>query len=478
MRGLNQKRAPIYEALERHVRRGYTGFHFPGHGGGKEIPLRLRVLSGQLAGYDLTELPGLDDLHAPTGSIRDAEALAAALYGADTSFFLVNGSTAGIQAMMLTGLLPDEKVILPRNLHRSVVAGLVLSGAEPVYLTPPVDPDFGVCLGITEEMLRAEIRKHPDARAVLLVHPNYFGVAGLTSGHAVLVTGAGMTLMADEAHGLHLPFDSQLPLAAMACGADAAVQSMHKMGTGLTQTALLHLKGSRLEPGAVRRSLGLLQSSSPSYLLMASLDLARRQLARQGARIVGRMVDLALELRGGLADAGFPVLDTGPAQDLTKVYVSLRETGWSGPDAARLLRNNHRIQVELADPSGLLFVIGPGSTREGIRRLLRVMALLARRRGRSRRHPVTPLRLPPLPTRALTPREAFVSPATAVPLTRSEGRILAETIALSPPGIPLLIMGEQMNREMIEYILEARAGGMLLTAGDPTVDTVRVVAER
>lgn len=479
MRSVNQERAPLYEALAGHLKKKYTGFHFPGHGGGRGMAPRLRALAGQLADYDLTELPGLDDLHAPTGPIRQAEALAADLYGADASFFLVNGSTAGIQAMMLAQLRPGEKVILPRNIHRAVVAGLVLSGAEPVYIPPPFDRDFGVCLGIPPELLARIVREHPDARAVLLVHPNYFGVAGVTAEHAALTTGADMGLLVDEAHGAHLPFQPGLPQPALASGADAAVQSTHKMGGSLTQTALLHLKGDRLNPDAVRRVLRLLQSSSPSYPLMASLDLTRRRLARQGGRIVGRMVELAGELRLGLEGAGFPVLDADMGQDSTKILVSLRETGRTGLEAARLLRHRHRIQVELADPSNILFVIGSGATREGIRRLLRAMvSLVVRRPTVSRGKPTVPGGPPPIPHRVLTPREAFTAVSVTIHLTQSGGRVAAETVTVTPPGIPLVIMGEKITPEMIEYILEVRASGLPLTASDPSGDTLRVVAER
>ncbi len=473
---MRQAKAPLWEALRRHVGKGYAGFHFPGHGGGRGLARTLRALAGQLARYDLTELPGLDDLHAPSGPIAQAEALAARLYGADRTFFLVNGSTVGVEAMMTAVLREGDTVILPRNIHRSAVAGLVLTGARPVFVTPPVDPDFGIHLGVRPADLAEVVRRHPGARAFLPVHPNYYGAAGLNEALVQLIREAGITLLVDEAHGAHLPFHPALPRPALAWGADAAVQSMHKMGTGLTQTALLHLRGSRIDQAVVGRALRMLQTSSPSYLLMASLDLARRQMALQGGRLAGRMVDLAGELRRGLEGAGFPVFHAPDGQDPAKVLVSFRAAGIDGRTASRLLMGRaHRIQAELADQDNLLLVIGPGSRREDVRRLLAAVRRLPRSRRTRGSRPA--LRPPEVPL-VLTPRQAFLAPAESVRLSRAEGRVAAETVTVSPPGIPALIMGEKITAEMIEYILEVRSGGQLLTAHDPTGETLRVVAER
>lgn len=474
--GINPEKAPLWEALRRHVGRGYTGFHFPGHGGGRGLGRALRAAAGALARYDLTELPGLDDLHAPAGPIAAAQALAARLYGADRSFFLVNGSTVGVQAMMAAALREGDRVILPRNIHRSVAAGLVLTGASPVYITPPVDPDFGVHLGVRPGDLAAAVRRHPEARAFLPVHPSYYGASGLNPRHVSLLREAGMLLLVDEAHGAHLPFHPALPAPALELGADAVVQSMHKMGAGFTQTALLHLRGGGLDAGAVGRVLGMLQSSSPSYLLMASLDLARRELACRGAQVVGRMAELGVQLRRGLAAAGFPVFAGPDGQDPAKVLFGVRATGMDGRRAARLLSGpEHRIQVELAGPGHLLAVIGPGCRGWEVRRLLAAVRKLPRPRRTPGRKPAAGP--PPAVTAALTPRQAFLAAQTTVRLRAAAGRTVAETVTVSPPGIPVLIMGEKISPEVLEYIQEVRSRGQFLTTHDPTGETLRVVAE-
>lgn len=377
--------------------------------------------------------------------------------------------------MMAAALREGDAVILPRNIHRAVVAGLVLTGATPVFITPPADPEFGVCLGVRPADLAAAIRRRPDVRAFLPVHPNYYGAACLGEEHVRLVREAGMTLLADEAHGAHLPFHPALPTPALALGADAAVQSMHKMGSGFTQTALLHLRGGRLDAAAVGRALGLLQTSSPSYLLMASIDLARREMALRGESTAARMVALGAELRRGLAEAGYPVFAGPDGQDPAKVLVSLRTAGIDGREAARILAGRgRRMQVELADRDNLLLVVGPGSRRGDVRRFLAAVRRLPRKRGAPGDRRTVPG--PPEAPRVMTPRQAFLAEAAPVKLSLAAGRTAAENVTVSPPGIPVLIMGEKITAEMIEYIQEVRSEGRFLTACDPTGETLRVVA--
>jgi arginine/lysine/ornithine decarboxylase len=484
---VNQRRAPLFEALKHHVIQNYAGFHFPGHSGGAGL-LRAFPDGREFLRFDLTELPGLDDLHAPAGPIARAQELAAALYGADRTFFLVNGSTAGVQALLLAATAPGEKVLVPRNAHRAVIGGLVLSGADPVYVTPPYDSDWGFCRPSRPADLRAALRAHPGVRAVLLTHPDYYGQAAVDAETAAVLKESGALFLADEAHGAHLPFHAAMPAPALGLGAASAAQSLHKLGGALTQASLLHLKGTGLSPARVGRALALLQTSSPSYLLMASLDLARRQLAVSGERLLGRAVELAGRLRRGLAAlGGVEVFDAGPGRaDPTKVPVSTRGLGLSGYQAAAWLRERHAVQVEAAGRDHLLFVVGLGTRAPDVARALSAFRALVREHLSSGLRPpvsgfrplTSGLRPPfwPVPPaqKVLTPRESWFLPARAVPLREASGLVAAETVSLCPPGIPIVFPGEKLTPEVLEYILEIRAGGVAFQAAEPGLETILV----
>lgn len=476
---LQQRRAPLFEALKRHVAREYAGFHFPAHSGGRGLRGLGQV--GDLLRLDLTELPGLDDLHAPAGPIARAQELAAALYGADQTFFLVNGSTAGIQALLLAATAPGEKVLLPRNVHRSVIGGLVLSGADPVYVPSPFNHDFGLHLPPRAVDVQAAFSVNPELRAVLWTHPDYYGLAALGPEVAVAVREAGLPLLVDEAHGAHLPFHSDMPAPALRLGAVAVVQSMHKMGGALTQASLLHLRGGAPAPERVRRALALLQTSSPSYLLMASLDLARRQLALAGPRLLERAMELAYRLRRGLAVLnGLEVLgaEAGTA-DPTKVVVSTLGLGLNGYRAAALLQREYRIQVEMAGCGHVLLVVGLGTRAPDIARVLRAFRDLAQKHrgeGWSAAEPAIKLLAAgaPLPEKVMTPRESWLQPSRAVPLVRAAGLVAAETVCLSPPGVPVVFPGEMLTPEVLEYTGALKALGLPVQAADPKLTVIRV----
>jgi arginine/lysine/ornithine decarboxylase len=407
--------------------------------------------------------------------------LAADLYGADRTFFLVNGSTAGIQALLLAVTHPGEKVLLPRNIHRSVVGGLVLSGADPVYVIPPFADDYGLYLPPSSADVHAALRAHPDLRAVLWTHPNYHGLTTLNPEVAALVRGAGLPLLVDEAHGAHLPFHPAMPTPALELGAAAAVQSMHKLGGALTPAALLHLRGTALTSERVGRALALIQTASPSYLLMASLDLARRQLAVSGSRLFGRAVELAGRLRRGLASLeGVTVLDAGPGRaDPTKVVVSLRGLGLSGYRAAAILRQKYGLQVEMAGFNHLLLVVGLGVRAADIVRALRAFRDVARKPVRP---PASSDRLyqlgpAPVPEKVLTPRESWLRTARAVAPEQAVGLIAAETVSFCPPGSPIVFPGEKLTSEVLQYIQEIKMCGLAVQAADPGLATIMVHAD-
>ncbi|KUK41188.1 MAG: Arginine decarboxylase [Clostridia bacterium 62_21] len=438
----------------------------------------MRRLARGLLTRDLTELPGLDDLHRPHGPIAAAQRLAAELFGAAATFFLVNGSTVGLQALLLGLLQPGDRVLLPRHVHRAVVGGLVLAGAEPVFVEDEPVPGFDVPAGPPVARVARELAA-AKPKAVLVLHPNYYGITGEIGPLAALVHAAGGVLWADEAHGAHLPFHGSFPPPALKEGADASVQSLHKLGGALTQAALLHLRGTGETYRRVASALRLLQTSSPSYLLLFSLDLVRRELALRGRDMFARAAARAHEARAALRRIpGIDVLELehlppGRGLDPLKVVVNWRETGLSGYAAAARLRRLG-VQVEMADAANTVAVVGPGTPAAAVRRFVRSVREVARRAPGKRLTALLP-GLPRVP-RAMAPRDAWLAGRETVPLERAAGRVAAETVAVTPPGTPVLVPGEQITHEVVAYLLEARSRGWPV-AGLNEDGAVQVVRE-
>lgn len=466
-----QRRAPLHAAVARYVRRAPAVFHVPGHRQGRAAPGALRRLIGPGLRADLTEAPGLDDLHAPAGAIERAHRLLARAFGAGASFFLVGGTTAGIQALLLAAGPPGSRVVVPRHSHRSVLAGLVLAGHEPVYVRPTYDPDLDLPLGVPPAALDQALAACPGAVAVLAVHPTYHGVPAQVAELAAVAHRHGVPLLVDEAHGAHFAFHPALPEAALAAGADASVQSLHKTGGSLTQSSVLHLAaGSPLPPDRVRELLALVQSSSPSYLLMVSLDLARRDLALYGRARWERALETAARVRRAVGRIRGLRVPEIPGADPTRILVDVRGRKLSGPQAARALWRRG-VAVELAGPGYVLLVLGPGTGRDDVARLLAALADLPEGRRAPER-----LGEPPWPQVALPPREALLGPRRRVPLRDARGQVAAEAVIPYPPGIPAVAPGEVLTPEVLEYLARLRrAGAHLQGASDPRLESVAVV---
>lgn len=478
-----QSGAPLFEALVKHAVKSPSGFHIPGHGQGKGLPAELLTLGGQaFFAFDLTELPGLDDLHNPHGPIARAQELAAKIYGADRSFFLVNGTSVGIQAL-LTAQAGHREVIVPRNAHRSVLGGLVIAGADPVYVLPEIIPEFGVDCGVPPLRIRQALESHPGAAAVLAVCPNFYGVLSDLAGQASAAHEADKPIFVDEAHGAHLRFHPGLPADAMAAGADAAVQSTHKLGGSLGQSSILHLREGIVESDAVAAALRLLQTTSPSYLLMASLDLARRQMALQGEFLLEKALVLSRLVRERLARIkGLRIL-TGDylpegccGLDPTKLVISVRGLGLTGFQVSGLLAGRYNVFVEMADAGNIVAFISIGSTQGECDALADALEDIA---ARDRLPAVTAL--PKAPAgfiKRMKPREAWFSRSRTVPLAEARGRICAETVAVYPPGIPAVNPGEEITEEIHEYL--TLVSGMRLPCqgpSDPTLKSIKIVIE-
>ncbi len=478
-----QRRAPLFEALKEHILKKPAGFHIPGHGQGKGLPPELLSLGGQaLFAFDLTELPGLDDLHNPGGPIAEAQDLAAKSYGADVSFFLINGTTTGIHTLV-TALVGQGKVIIPRNAHRCVLGGLVLSGADPVYVLPGIIPEFEVDYGVTTAGIRQALGVNPDTAAVLAVRPNYYGIAGDLAGQVLAAHEAGLPVLVDEAHGPHLRFHHDLPGDAMSAGADAAVQSTHKLGCSLGQSSMLHLQGDLVDPDAVAASLRLLQTTSPSYLLLASLDLARRQMSLHGGELMEKALTLARGVRqklSGISNLRILTSDYLPEQrcalDATKLVISVRGLGLTGYQVSGLLSGRYRVFVEMADYNNIVAVISAGTTSEDCSELVDALKDIA---ARDKLPALPPLPVTPhLYKKIMKPRDAWFAPAKKVPLAEAMGGICAEVVAVYPPGVPALNPGEEITGDIYEYLQRIREMGLHCHGpSDTTLKTIKIVIE-
>lgn len=474
-----QSEAPYFQSLAHYVRSQVLSFHMPGHQQGAGAPAEFVDLVGRAAlAADITQVQGMDDIHRPFDGCLRAQRLAAQAYGSERCYFLVNGSTCGNQAMLMASLDPGEVVLVPRNAHSSTVGGLLLSEARPVYYQPPFDPEMGVFHPPTRDSLLPVLEGNPGARALLVTSPSYYGAAADVEELVGLARQRGLLLLVDEAWGAHLAFHRRLPRSAVTAGADLVVQSSHKLVSGMSQAAMLHANGERVDRARLEAVLRLLQTTSPSCLLVASLDTARRQLVEHGRQLLEEVLQLADLARAGLEAAGARVWGRRPGVhdwDDSRVVFSL--PGFSGYEVERRLRSEHNIQLEMSDIQNLVALITPGHTGQHVDRLLRAVTELARQQP-ERPQTVRLPHLPQLPVSRLTLKQAFLARWESVPLSQAAGRICVDTVCPYPPGIPWLLPGEVPSPALIEELqAELAAGVTIQGAYDPQFKTVRVVKE-
>jgi len=492
---LSQKRTPYFDVLHDYVTSGTAPFHTPGHKQGNGMHPRLRDFIGDnVLAIDLTQVGNLDDLNQPEGPIKEAQSLAAQAYGADFSYFLVNGSTAGNQAMLMTALRPGETVLLPRNSHKSATSALIMSGARPVYLRPEVDNDHHVDHCVTPQTVAAALQEHPEARAVMITSPTYYGATADLAAIESIVHAAGKLLLVDEAWGPHLHFHPELPPSATSTGADVTVNSTHKLLAAMSQASMLHTKGARIDQGRLRSTLRIFQSTSPQLVLLASLDVARMQMATDGERLLAGVLALARDARRRLNEIpGVYCMGTDQVgkpgvagYDETRIVITVKDLGYTGYEADQILRNRYNVQVELADLFNVVALITIGDSQDKIDKLVNAVKELAREDRPidiyaptgilERRLAQGTYKMPPTPELVVTPREAFLSEHVEVAFKKSAGRICAEVVTPYPPGIPLLCPGERITEKLIEYLrLEIKAGVRMQGPVDTKLRTIRVL---
>ncbi|KHO61501.1 ornithine decarboxylase [Thermoanaerobacter sp. YS13] len=448
--------APLYEALMNYVKNQIIPFHMPGHKQGSTFPGEYLV---NLAKIDLTEVPGLDNLHNPEGPILEAQKFAAKAFGARESFFLVNGTTSGIYAAMYAALNPDDKVLIMRNSHKSVYNGLVLTGAVPVYINPEIDYEDGIPMGVDINKLEEYLKKDESIKAVVMTYPNYYGFCSDITGISDIVHKYNKILIVDEAHGAHFPFSNNLPLSSIQAGADIVVQSVHKTLSSFTQSSILHLNSDRIDMDRLKYSLSLFQSTSPSYLLMSSLDLARDYMEKEGKKRLEKAIILADYARHEINTLGeirclgeeivgsFGIVDF----DRTKLTVSVKNLCITGPEAERFLRENFNIQVEMADTFNMLAMVTLADDKEKVDLLIKgIKGLENVKKDKKTAEEVAAY--PDTPEIVLKPSEAVRQKTKLISLEEAEGRISADFIIPYPPGVPLICPGERIKKDMVKYI--------------------------
>jgi arginine decarboxylase len=482
---LNQSQTPIIDALQEWVATAHAPFYTPGHKRGLGMnPLIETPWGDRVFGWDLPELPGLDNLHAPSGAIESAQLLAAQTFGAQQTWFSVNGSTAGVIAAILATCGDGDKIILPRNIHSSAISGIIHAGAVPVFVNPSYDRDLDLAHSITPAAVKFALEQHPDAKAVMLVYPTYYGAGGDLGAIAEIVHSYDLPLLVDEAHGAHFGFHPDLPPTALSLGADLSVQSTHKLLGALTQSAMLHINSHRIDRDRLSRCLRSIQTTSPSYLLLASLDAARQQMAMQGKELMSQTIELAKIARMKISQIeGLSVVELDNTKpgckyfDPTRLTVTVTGLNLTGFAADEIL-TDLGVVAELPSLRHVTFIISLGNTLADIDRLVAAFTEIAI----NYRQDLTlelPTIEPPseiLTTTAMTPRQADRSPHLRVSISAAVGKISAESICPYPPGIPIVTPGEIVTAEALDYLRRVLAlGGELAGCSDLDLTTIAIV---
>jgi arginine/lysine/ornithine decarboxylase len=480
------QRAPFVEVLQRYQELGTVPFSCAGHklGGGVD-PALVNLLGAELFAADVWL-----DTTTHDQTLRAAEALAAAAWGADWSYFLGNGSSSGNHAFLLATLSPGDEVIVTRDLHKSMLTALILTGARPIYVAPRLHPELGIGVGVHPGDVATALDAHPAAKLVAIVSPSYFGVAADLAAITCVAHDRDVTVYVDEAWGAHFSFHPDLPTSAMAAGADGAVTSTHKMLSSLSQSSILNIRTGRVAPGRIASAVKLTQTTSPLLPLLASIDACRRQLALDGEALLSRTLTLAADARRRLGMLpGLAVLDPGalglgPGQlDATKVVVDVAGLGITGLEADWALRERFAIAPEGSDLSSVILMVTIGDTERTIDQL--VGAFTALRVECASLRPLAAVGAPPRSSgaaiapgaQAMTPRDAFFAAARPVPLARAAGEVAAELVTPYPPGIPVLAPGEVITADKLAYLAQGSAHGMYVCGpADPSLATIQVVA--
>lgn len=478
---LDQTKAPIHAALEQLKKMRVVPFDVPGHKRGRGNPELVEFLGEKCVGVDFNSMKPLDNLCHPISVIHEAEELAADAFGTKHAFLMVGGTTSSVQSMVLTVCKRGDKIILPRNVHRSVLNALVLCGATPVYVNPDVNERLGISLGMKISDVKHAIEMHPDAVAILVNNPTYYGVCSDIKTIVRLAHDAGMLCIADEAHGTHFYFGENFPVSAMAAGAYMAAVSMHKSGGSLTQSSFL-LAGEGVNEGYVRQIINLTQTTSGSYLLMSSLDISRRNMALRGDQVFKQVYQMAEYAReeinaiGGYYAYGKELINGDSIYEFDPVKLSVHtlDIGLAGIEVYDALRDDYDIQIEFGDLGNILAYLSVGDRMQELERLVSALAEIRRRFSKD---PTGMLKHEYIdPAVIKSPQEAFYANKESLPIRETAGRVCSEFVMCYPPGIPILAPGEMITKEIIDYIVYAKEIGCNVTGPeDADIENLNVL---
>lgn len=476
-----QSNAPVLEAMNKHLLNRVVPFDVPGHKGGRGTRELTDFLGSSCLRADVNSMKPLDNLCHPVSVIKEAQELAAEAFGAKNAFFIVNGTTGSVQTMIMAACKAGEKLIMPRNVHRSAINALVVNGAVPVYVNPGTNKELGIPLGMSIDDVRQAISDNPDAKAVLINNPTYYGVCSDLKAIVELAHENNMLALVDEAHGTHFYFGEDMPISAMAAGADMAAVSMHKTGGSLTQSSLL-LCGENINGDYIRQIINLTQTTSGSYLLISSLDIARKNLALNGREIFRKTVQYAEYARGEINKLGGYYAfgkelcnqDSFYNFDSTKLSVHTRDIGLAGIEVYDILRDEYNIQIEFGDIGNILAIISAGDRALDIERLISALYEIKRiyskdKAGMFDHEYISPEVIMP-------PQKAFYSQKLSIPIAESIGKVCGEFVMCYPPGIPILAPGEKITDDILNYISYAKEKGCFMTGTqDINIENINIV---
>lgn len=453
-----QNLTPLFDAVKKYIDDDITAFHVPGHKHGEGICELTDFLGKPALNMDVNGMNDLDYYNNPTGVIREAQNLLADAFNAKHAFFLINGTTGGIQAMIMSVCKPGDNIIVPRNVHKSIINGMILGGVNPIYVQPEIDERLGIANGVTVHEIESAILSNPGTRAVFLINPTYYGITSDLKTIVDIAHRYNMLVLVDEAHGTHMYFHEDFPPTAIESGADMCAISMHKTGGSLTQSSALLIGSDRIPPESVKQALGLLSTSSASYLLMCSLDIARKQLAVRGHKLLSDTLCLAKWARNeinkidGLYAFGKEMTEQRGCFgfDETKLGINVRNLGYTGYEMENKLRKEYNIQIELADLNNILAIVSIGDKMENLSGLVNSLKDIA---NKSEVKTYDKMRFTPKYSESIiSPRDAYYMNKKSVRLEDSKNQLSGETVMVYPPGIPIICAGELITEEIIEYL--------------------------
>ncbi|KMT22151.1 aminotransferase class I/II-fold pyridoxal phosphate-dependent enzyme [Clostridium cylindrosporum] len=483
MKEIDQDSTPLFDAVKSYIQDEVIPFHVPGHKHGRGIPELTDFIGEQVLKMDLNGMKDLDFFNNPKGVILDAEKLFAKAFNAKEAFFLVNGTTSGIEVMIMSTCNPGDEIILPRNAHRSAISGIILSGAVPIYVEPEINKELGIANGVSVEKMKEAIATHPNAKAIFLINPTYYGFTSDIKTIAELAHKYNMSVLVDEAHGAHMYFHKDLPSTAMEQGADMCAMSMHKTGGSLTQSSALLVANDRISLERVKKVLDIIFTSSASYLLLCSLDIARKHMALRGNDLLQKTLDMVRWARNeineidGIYGFGKELVGSPGCFDFdeTKLGINVRRLGFTGYEIEALLRKEYNIQIELADINNILALVSIGDRFEDLKLLINSLKDISSKCEIREYNVINSI--PNYSKSLVSPREAFYSEKELLSLKESVGRIVGEMVMAYPPGIPVICEGEIMTKEIIDYINILKSENCELQGTiDPLVNHIQVLS--